>query len=618
LAERTSWWLSPKEAAHGPVFKAVEFLEERQSTRHAANLHHLRLYSNRMAQALTGQSFTDSMDSGEKIRLNVVKGAIDAATAQIATNRPRPMFLTERGNYEQVKRAERLGRFILGQFYALDQYALSLEIFRDACIFGTGFQKVYRVGGKICTERLLADQIIIDENESRLGRPRQLFIRYNDANRELLAERFPDFREHIMAAKHMDSPFSENHDEGIAEPCTVIEAFHLPSGPDADDGRHVISVSGATLLDEKWTRERFPIAKFDWSSAPLGYFGIGAAEEITPIQVEINFIAQKIQKLMTLATSMVWKEKGSFLGKIDNTDWAVREYTGKPPIFQTTASVSAEYFHHLDRLIQRAYELVGISQLSAQSKKPSGLDSGEALRVYNDIGTRRFLHVGQRWEQFHMDITELILDEARDIEEEGEDALTVLAQGDRDVEEIDFSDVSIEKNKYQMRVHPVSIIPDTPPGKVEMMQKLSQIAPGMGPRLVRSLPGIPDLEREIALETAPQELAELLVNNILEHGDYDLPDPLMNNLALTRDVAQRSLARAFIDGVPEERQELLRRFILSIDGMQKLSPAPMQPQPGAAGPGEPPAPPVASGPPNMMAMPPGAPMPMQQAPMPMA
>lgn len=578
-AVTSRWWTKDKNDAHSAVFATFEWLDERQSSRRQANLHYLRLYSNRSASAFGGVSYLDAIDLGDRIRLNVVKSAIDAATAQIATNRPRPMYLPIAGDYKKRKRAEGLGKFINGQFYALRQYHKALDIFRDACVFGTGFEKIYELDGRICSERVFPGEIVVDETEGKYGEVQQLF-QHKHVNKDIIADMFPKKKGEIMMAPTIRT--EAEMDDSVADQCSVVEAWHLPSGPDADDGRHVICVQNCTLLDEEWEKERFPFAEFRWNTDPASYYGVGAAEELSSIQIEINYIAQKIQKLMTLATSMVWVQKGTGVSGVNNKDWAIREYTGRPPIFQTTSAVSAEYFVHLDRLYNRAFEIVGISQLAAQSVRPPGLDSGEALRVYNDIGSRRFQHTAQRWEQFHLDAAELILECARDIEDRGDGDIKVLAQGDRDVEEIEFKDVTIKKNKYSTRVWPTSLLPDTPAGKVEMIQRLVQAVPGLAPHLISLLTGVPDLEYVANLESADLKIAEKMIHNILYEGQMESPFPEMN-LMLTRKIATQSLLRADIDGIPEENQALLRTFIQQVDSLLAMQQPPMPP-PGMGGP----------------------------------
>src|SRR5690606_14587522 len=135
--------------------------------------------------------------------------------------------------------------------------------------------------------------------------------------------------------------------------------------------------------------------------------------------VEINFIAQKLQELMNLATTQLWMRKGEAAGQLDNRNMAIRTYKNTPPTVLNIAPAHSQFYEQIDRLVMRAYELSGISMASATSQAPVGLKSGEAIKRHNEIGSRRFQHVGQAWEQLILDLAETLLDEARDIEEAG-------------------------------------------------------------------------------------------------------------------------------------------------------------------------------------------------------
>lgn len=559
------WWKKNQDDAHGAIFAAVQYLDEIQQYRRDMFLHHLRLYSNRQSWGVRASDYAASHEGGAKIRLNVVKSAIDTVTAHIGTLRPRPMYLTNRGNYKLRQRGENLGKFQLGQFQALNRYILGQQIFRDAGIFGPGFEKFYNLNGRICSERVIPDELIFDDDDAKYGSPHQLF-QHKEFPRETLIALYPGKAKEIEGSPRIRDTMGTYN--GIVDPVSCIEAWHLPSGEGEDDGRHTICVGNATLVDEEWHRSSFPFADFQWSDPVLGWLGIGLAEELAPIQIEINFIAQKIQRLMTLATSFVWKEKGSGVGKIVNKDWAQYEYTGKPPIFQNVASVSAEFFHHLDRLHQRAFEIAGVSQMAASATNPLGPEaSGEALRVFHDVGTKRFMHVARRWENFHMEAAKRIYEEAKAIYESGDkEALRVLVAGDKDVEEINFKSAYMEDDKYVMRPRPVNILPDEPAGKIETLSKLGQAIPEMAPYMPMLLTGIPDVEAVVDRLTAPTALAEKMVDQILTEGRYVAPYPSMD-LQIARQVATRELLLGYKDNVPNEKLTLLRRFISQVDGM---------------------------------------------------
>lgn len=547
--------------------------------------------------------------------MNIVRSVVDAAVAQIATNRPRPMYLTERGNSELRTRAKRLSKFIVGQFYAIDQYDISLDVFRDACIFGTGYEKIYEHGGKICAERVFPDEIVVDDNEAKYGDKavRQLF-QHKEVAREVLLEAWRSQADEIGTCRLIRNEGSYGAMGDGADLVSVVEAWHLPSTADSKDGRHVIAVSTATLLDEPWEAETFPLAVFRWNKGPMGFYGQGIAEELTPIQVEINFLLDKIQKITNALTNSIWIKKGEEIARLTNKNNSVNYFKNQPPVALTLGGVPPELLAQVQYLERKAYELEGISQLAAQSQKPAGLDSGEALKTYNDIGSQRFQHVGQRWEHFHVrQVAERILDCARAIEERGDGDLRVLAQGDRDVEELRFSDVAIDKDKYVTKGWPVSLFPDTPAGKLDTIEKLAKVSPDVQKYLLPLL-DFPDFDSVRARINAPYDIVEKQIDLMLEHGKPQVPLPMMN-LDMAREQGTLAMLEAQKDNAPEERIELLREWLEKVDDMQKPPPAPPAlgaPPPGAPGPI--PAEPAAA--PPMMPPGPAMPGPMAAGPMP--
>lgn len=591
-----AWWDRPSGDAHEAVFAAVKHLDQTQPYRRESYVHYLRAYSNRLGlMAITGTDFGAAQDQGEKIRLNITKSAIDTATANIATNRPRAQYSTVNGPYLERKRAEGQTRFVDGVFNSVKQYVLALDIFLDACINGSGFEKVWQENGEIKVDRVHPDELVWDDNEAKYGKITNLFQHKEIAAQELISRYKVDPDEAELIRQE------SAHERGLEDSGSLVEAWRPPVG--GKPGRHIVCSSGKTVHDEKFMR-RPPFAKFGWSKSPVGYLDMGAAEELQPIQVEVNYIAQKIQRLMTLMTGIAWVQKGSGTTKrFTNRDgFMVGEYSGRPPIVQSIGNVAAEFFMHLDRLYQRGFEIMGISQMQATSTKPPGIEAAEALRTLNDIATKRFLHTGQRWEQFHLDVGELVLEAAREAKEQGHQ-VTSLAPGKETAELINFGEVALDKNSYVTRVYPTSIIPETPAGKIDLFIKLSQANPQMAMYQLAFMSGVPDLEAYVSRVNAPFELAEKMVSNILEKGEYTAPYPSMN-LQASRDIGAKEEMRAVIQGIPRERLSLLRRWNGQLDAMIAASQS-------ATNPG---APPNATGlagalgpsPQGMPPMPPGA------------
>lgn len=562
------WWNAAKEDVPEMVFGTARYLADKHRPRLAANLHHLRIYSNRVAQSLTGSAFTGAMDHGDRIKLNATKSAVDASTAQIATNQPSVMHLTVKAPWAQRKRAERMDRYVKGWFHELQLYIAWLGVFLDACIDGVGAMKFISLpNGRMSCERVRADELFVDENVNQIVMPGVgpdcLYHMRPVSRQSLLSQkRFKKYEDLINEAEYIED--AHPHYPWIEDPVTMVEVWMPPRN--GQKGRHVICLSNVGLLDETW-KFGHPFAFMRWNDSPLGFYGIGAVEEASPVQIELNWLAQKLQRLLHFATSVIFREKNSAMGKITNEDFAIYDYTGQPPQFLNVQAAGPELYAHIDRLYQRIYELLGVAMMEATGAKPAGLYSGEAIRLYHDVATRRFRHIEQRASQFFLDCAEQIKDRAREIVWRGWGNATTLALGDNEVEKLDWSDVAMEREMYSTRIRPTSIVPDEPAGKVDLIKSMAPIAPQMSQYLLGSLSGIPDLEAMVERSDAPRSYAERLVSNIIEKGEYEMPLPDAD-LASIREIAQAEHLNAEENGVSPTRTALLGRLIAQVDAMQ--------------------------------------------------
>jgi len=626
--KREKWWTRPKDKAHDAVVSTMRHLDEHQRVTHERNLHHIRLYSNRLAGGLTGNDYNRTLRD-DRLRLNVVKAVADTALATIATSDARIMTLGKGGNYAIKQRARGLTKFGDGIFHQTEHYDKSLEVFQDGIILGTGLEKIFPdfTDNRIKTERVFPEEILVDDTEAKYGprAVRQLF-QHKEMQRDTAIDVFGNkFKAKLANATLVRE--SHTFSETISDPISVVEAWYLPSYKGAGDGRHVIGTDTVTLFDEPWELTSFPFAQFRWTHSPLGFWGMGLAEELSQVQIEVNYLLQKIQKLMTLATTQVWVEKNALAkSKLNNEDMGIKEYASgsRPPIFQTVAAVSPEYFQHLDRLWNRAFEVAGISQLSATSKKPAGLESGEALRAFQEVQTKRFQHVEKRWQKYHVDSFSLMVHAARQLDthmkKTNQGSFSVLTKDRGALEEINFSKVDLEDDSFIIQAYPTSLLPAMPAGKIEALKQLGAISPLLQESMVRDL-DYPDVESALKRVNAPIEILDLYLHRMLDKGI-----PMSPHSFIDADLAARymtlELLRAEIDGVPEKNLELVRNFLEQIEvleqrrmlAQQAVAAASAPGTPGAVPPGLPAAPGGAAGAgaslPQLSAIPGGAPAPL--------
>lgn len=616
IAMDARWWLAEKSEVAAALWSYRTRLEERSKDLRAEQLRYARLYGGSKILGLKPGSYSISA-SPERLKLNVIAACIDTATAKISQSRPSPQFLTNGADYSTRRKAEKLNKFGKGLLYGTGFYRLAPGVFRDGAVFGVGAAKLYTEGRRICAERTFPWELLVDTTESYYsattptGMPRTIAQR-KFVERTKLIEAYGGARggtarvEAIKAAPRVSE--DEVGRDPLCDQIEVVEAWRTKCGD--EKGRHVIAIDGCVLRDEEWNRERLPFVVFRWDDPIAGFYGRGIAEELMAIQFEINELLQKIQEAFRLVgVPRVYVETASKIPKsFFNNDIGVIIPIGpgaRPPIVDTSRAVNPELFSHLNWLYQRAFEITGISQMSVTSQKPAGLNSGKALREYNDIESERFVLTQRRYEETHLDATKIGLDEAREIR-----GYSVDVPDRRSTESIGWKDVSLEEDQYFLQCFPSALLPQTPAGRLQRIEELMEA--GLVPQdRALELLDAPDMEELGDTLTAPRRAIRQRIASMLDGGEYVSPEPFDDlQTAITMTRATYLLERE--NGAPEAVLESLRRFI--DDATAMLSPPPA-PAPGVA-PGAPAGMPVAAPPPGMPA--PAGAAPMMPGPLPAA
>lgn len=591
------WWKSPKNQSHENVFQYIEHLDLAQNYRSSDNLRYMRLYGDYAMMGLDSYSYSrieTSHNVNHRVTLNIVQSMIDTVVSKITKNKPKPTFLTDGGDWSLQQKAKKLTKFCEGIFHDVDIYKQATMAFQDAAVFGTGCIKIFTDGPKLCAERVLIEEIKIDDSEAFYGKPTQIHqMKY--IHKDVLREMFPDNATAIDQATDI-APTTGTNYSNAKDMIKVIESWHLPSAKDAKDGKHTITIRNATLFEEEYKKQYFPFVFFRWTERPIGFFGKGLAEQLQGIQLEINKILRTIQVSMHLTSiPKVFVEASSKVvtAHLNNKIGGIIKYAGTKPSYESVGAIPPELFNHLDRLYNRAYEVAGISQLAARAEKPAGLDSGKALREFSDIESERFLAVGKRFEDAFIQIAEIMLDQARDLYDDmGE--LAVRVKGENFIETIDWKEVDMEEDKYMMQIFPTSALSNTPSGRLQDVQELLQ-AGFISREDGRKLLDFPDLKSTTNLDIADLENIERQIEKMIDKGSYEPPEPYQNLELAVKKVQQAYLMYRH-KGAPEERLELLRNYIEDAQGLiesmvqaeQEMAiaaqPAPAQPiaQPEAA------------------------------------
>jgi hypothetical protein len=565
------WWSKDRkgEALREAVcsaFDAVDTPAAKLRGRMAANL---GLYLGRKIDSLDSVSWTldGATYGGSRGGENIIRAAVEAFCAKFGSNRPRPRFLTEGGDYALAKASHQIQLFVSGVIDAEGVYPKSREIMRDGMLWPVAMLKIVADPdeGRVCVERVLRSEIAVDPQDARYGKPRSMFQHKVCARAVLLAS-FPKAKEAIEAAGLLRG-IERGDMQHVDDPVSVLEAWHLPSGPGAKDGRRVVCVNrGEPLVDAPWTRRRFPFACWRWSTAGLGWDGVPAIDDLIPFQQTHDYLTTRINTIIEGTKRRIALEAGS---KVDvdelegDDEDTVFHYKGQPPIFSDDPGPPPALLAERERNKAAAFEQLGLSMLLAQSQIPTQLDSRPAQMEYKDTESERFKDKGQAWEEFFCGdggVADLIMDAADDL-----GAGYVVQAPDGDVTRaIRWGDISGARKDARMSIQPASFLPSTAAGKIAVIQQMAAIG-GIPPPVLIRLLNHPDIEAAASSMTAPVD-AILADIEALEDGKTVQPEPYLD-LETAKALALVHYNKLRAAGADEEKLQAFRDYLQRVQEM---------------------------------------------------
>ena len=590
IYDKNEWWELEGDEQAKKIFALVKQIEERNTTVYNSNLRHMRLYSGSQLMGITLSQYALVNNpvfgnlGRSNIGLNVIQACIDTAVNNLCQTRIKPMALTQGGSFYMQARAKKLNRFMEGMFIKEAVHEKTTMAIKNSGIFGTGFIKVFPQENGIQVDNIFPNEICVCPADGVYGEPRSIYhTKY--VSRYGLIKAYPE-KEAKIKGLGTETVFVGSG-QSITDCVRVIEAYHLPSNSQSDDGKHVICLDGVELFAEEWKKDRFPFAKFKYTPMPIGYFGRGVAEELTNIQYEINQLLQRASQMMRLmAVPRVWVEEASQFDEdqFNNAIGGIYKYRGQAPVISTVQSVSPEIFQQIERLYAKAYELQGISQLAAGGKKPAGIDSGKAIREYSDEASTRLITLSQAREDFSIDVAKLMIEAAGDMAKAYGNKYQVVSYDKKQgVEKLTYKDVSLKPDDYILQVWPTNFLSKSPSGRLADIQELLQA--GMLPRAAaQDLLDFPDLEGYMDLALSGYQLAKKNIEKMLDEGLY-IPPESTDDLDSSESLAIQYLAKAKLMDDAEDELNLLRQYIEDVRNIKKSlmpPPPPVQQQVPAA------------------------------------
>lgn len=523
------WWDPPKTATDGEKRKV--FMERCKDL--FDNLENFRLdafryflivdykeYSGKDKTLVKDENNHENFILNPYLTLNVTSSCIETANNKIAKIKPKVTFLTEDASRETREWAGKMDHWVLKKFKKGKVWKEASKAHKSACICGLGVLKLYPENDKkkyFRFKKISVFNFFCDNAFRGAGYPDEAGEK-KSFNIHKLKTMFPS------KAKEIE----QNHGDNLKENVTVYECFYSKR-------YHMIATESVILLEEKWEKP-LPYHLFKWEEAEQGSVSVGIAKKLYEIQLAITYILGKtFRSVKNFAVPRIFLPKGSQPNHktISNLVAEIVEINapnGQMPQFSTPKAIDGQVLDILNMLWMRAFEVIGISQLSAGGQIPRGLEkaSGAALRSYQQVESERFQLAREDYEEAFVRLAKLLI------------KFTPDGKFPKGVSKKDMMDVSDD-----ITIWASSILPDKPAGKLAMVGDLFNTGLVTGNQAL-SLMKSPDVSKFISSETARMNAIDLLLARSIKNNEKPQYHPELG-LELFLDRARKLFAELIVD-----------------------------------------------------------------------
>ena len=434
--------------------------------------------------------------------INVIKSCIDTLTSKIAQSKVRPFFNCINGTFKDINVCKNAQQYF-DQYFDIEEVNKKVSMaFRDACIFDHGV-------------------IYVDSETKSITKalPWQVFVRpaeltYNNITRAYYCQN--DYPVSMLPEKYRNKVLKANEDQEY-----VTYGIYY----DTVDQCKAVYISELDFVEiEKYEGNRVPFI-FLWYNNPIhGGSSVSVVDMLYGIQCEVNTLMAKVKDASQLSPALTFFlpddatiKSTQLNNRVGNviTYKATSDMSGSPVTVATPNFIDSQYIELINNLKETAYEMVGISQLSAQSKKPSGLNSGIALQTVEDVESERFEEQLNQVIRCYVEIAKTCL---RVFPKEE----TILPDTPNRLD-VRWGDIVDEEKKMQIQFSAADSLSKDPSTKLQQLQSLAQVGVIPQERIAQFME-LPDLEGGYSLSNNAINAVLSVIRDCIESDNYDVPD----------------------------------------------------------------------------------------------
>lgn len=473
------------------------------------------------------------------IQENVIRSCIDTLGSKIASQKVTPFFNTVNGTFREIQVVKAAQQFFDILYDELNVNKVVVQAFVDSCITDRGIIYVNKDNKNI--ERIQPWQFFFDPREYAYGQLTHCAFKKTDYPASLLTEKtdlqtvtlheYWNIKEHIHA--------------------TYIEELNKVSF-------------------DKWDANILPFAILRWSNPVKASSSTCVVDLLFGIQKQINYLLSQIKDASKSSFGIKYivpTDSDVKINRLNNSNGEVIEYTpqmtpnGVMPVQPVTpAFMDGQWFTALQQFKQDAYEMVGISQLSAMSQKPSGLNTGVGLQTMEDIESDRFETQLNSVIRVYVDIAKICMEVFDPLEEV---LPSSIYRG-----HITWKDITEARNLMSIQFSSLDKISKDP---VVKQQIISQwVNSGYISRAhAMQLMEVPDDTRGYSLMNNSLNAVMSVIDDCIEKDIYDVP--IYIDTALLKEEITSTLLSLKAAQNPENEVDIekLQRLMYNVEAMNK-------------------------------------------------
>lgn len=441
-------------------------------------------------------TFSTSDDTTSAIQENIIASCIETLCSKIASQKVRPFFNTVNGTFKEMQIAKQAQIFFDMLYEENNVNEIITDAFRNACVFDKGIVKISDDG---ITNRLPWN-VFFDPRE----------VTYNQIT--YVAEKLPKTPGRILELKY-GIKANRNLDYTVYEYYDVME--------------HIKAVYVQELnkvVTHEYKPNIIPYLEIHYTNPVKGDTSQSVVDQLYGIQTQIDELLAVMKDSIAVnpgMTLLVPRSSNIKTNMLSNRTGQIIQYdpipgqTTSPVTYAINDIISPQFVQLLDKLKNDAYEIVGISQLSATSQKPSGLNSGVALNTMEDIESSRFETQLNSVVRLYVDVAKACLDIFPP-------EIDILPD-DLNRANIKWADIVEARNNMKIQFSAAESLSKDPSEKLKQLVALSQA--GVIPQShIATLMELPDLQSGYNLANNAFNSVYTFIDNVLVSGI--LPDKI--------------------------------------------------------------------------------------------